>query len=72
MNSIVIVFVPTGGRPPDLEWARRLPLTSAGQADEGGEFPNPVDPAELTDGDRAPLWTWFIPNPRDRRGPFNE
>jgi hypothetical protein len=61
MNTLIVIFTPTGSSPKGSEAARLLPLPPVGTGDVG-----PVtraSDAEKPVEEELPLWTWFIPNP---------
>jgi len=60
MNQIVIVFVPTGATQREFELALR-DLSEPFETNK--PEPSKAEEATITDNDRLPLWTWFIPNP---------
>jgi hypothetical protein len=61
MNTMVVIFVPTGRSPEDFEAALliRLPPVETGHAGR----PTRASAADKPVEEELPLWTWFIPNP---------
>ena len=64
MNQVVIFFVPTGATQRDFEDALGKHLTSLNVTGAGPEAHKEI--AANHEKDDAPLWTWFISNPRER------
>jgi hypothetical protein len=64
MNQVVIFFVPTGATRRDFEDALGKHLPSLNLT---GTWPEAYkEIAAKHEKDDAALWTWFIPNPRER------
>lgn len=62
MRSIVLIFfVPTSVKKPELETVLRQQLASRHPG--GNDAAVKPDRIEIIDNDQWPLWTWFVPNP---------
>ena len=60
MNQVAIFFVPTDAAQSDFETALREHFDSLQMDEAPSQMKN--DCAQITDNDKLPLWTWFIPN----------